>query len=198
MSKNKRFFIILLLTFILLLFSVSSCFAVYLPSSMENFNDSNGYYIVFKDIEGNYFLVTTKTQLNYQDYGDYCVFWNAGGSVNIYEWQNDNWIFRTGTSNTSVSYLVAQRNNSCLRVDDYGSSISLVASSYDISFTQNLSNVFFQKTPLGIVARQVEKVQTSQVMKEIVGLLPLVIGLLVSVIGLKKGLQILFQILRNS
>lgn len=198
MLKNKNLFVVLLITLILLFFSVSSCFAVYLPSSMENFNDSNGYYIVFKDIEGNYFLVTTKTQLNYQDYGDYCVFWNAGGSVNIYEWQNDNWIFRTGTSNTSVSYLVAQRNNSCLRVDDYGSSISLVASSYDISFTQNLSNVFFQKTPLGIVARQVEKVQTSQVMKEIMGVLPLIIVVVVSLVGLRKALQMLSTLLHKA
>lgn len=198
MLKNKRFFIILLLTFILLLFSVSSCFAVYLPPSMENFNDPNENYIVFKDIEDNYFLVTTKTQLNYEDYGDYCVFWNAGGSVNIYELENDNWIFITGTSNTSVSYLIADRNNSCLRVDDYGSSICLVASNYDIFFTRNLSNVFFQKTPLGIVARQVEKLEMSQVMKEIVGLLPLVIGLLVSVIGLRKGFVLLLKILNRS
>lgn len=55
---------------------------------------------------------------------------------------------------------------------------------------------FFVGTPL--LAPIVQKVEMSQVVAEIVGLLPLAIGLLVSVIGLKKALQDLQNRLRAS
>lgn len=58
--------------------------------------------------------------------------------------------------------------------------------------------VFFHPTPLQVVARQVERVEMSQVMKELVGLVPLVIGLLVLAIGLRKALVTFWRVLRAS
>lgn len=58
--------------------------------------------------------------------------------------------------------------------------------------------IFFPKTPLPIVAQSVEKVEMSQVLQEIVALLPTILVVLVSLVGLRKGLKMLETFLRQS
>lgn len=58
--------------------------------------------------------------------------------------------------------------------------------------------VFFHPAPQGIVARQVEKVEMSQVLQEIITLLPQILVVVVSLVGLRKGLKMLETFLRQS
>lgn len=58
--------------------------------------------------------------------------------------------------------------------------------------------IFFPKTPLPIVAQSVEEVEMSQVLQEIVALLPMTLVVLVSLVGLRKALKMLETFLRQS
>lgn len=58
--------------------------------------------------------------------------------------------------------------------------------------------IFFPKTPLPIVAQSVEKVEMSQVLQEIVALLPTILVVVVFLVGLRKGLKMLETFLRQS
>ena len=74
-------------------------------------------------------------------------------------------------------------------------------SSFDIY--DNNGNLVFQVPPQveevqGILAPVVEKVEMSQTLSEIVKLLPLIIVVVVSFLGLRKALQMLFKVLRTS
>lgn len=58
---------------------------------------------------------------------------------------------------------------------------------------------FFQQTPqVGIVAQQVEEIQLSQALQEVIAILPMTLVVLVSLVGLRKGLKMLETFLRQS
>ena len=58
---------------------------------------------------------------------------------------------------------------------------------------------FFQQTPqVGIVAQQVEEIQLSQALQEVIAILPMTLVVLVSLVGLRKGLKMLETFLHQS
>ena len=84
----------------------------------------------------------------------------------------------------------------------YGGSASrsVIASNYDIMSTDGLSTVFPQPTlrKVTTLAPVVNKVEMSPVLKEIIQILPLIIVVLVSFLGLRKALKMLSTFLNRS
>ena len=83
----------------------------------------------------------------------------------------------------------------CCDVDD------IVYSTFDIYSKENEDELVFQKTPVGVQSTLVPIVQEAPlegVIQEIVGILPIVLITLVGLIGLRKGLALLSQILHKA
>lgn len=83
------------------------------------------------------------------------------------------------------------------------STVTVVACTTDIyyrDFEGKLDDKpFFQQTPqVGIVAQQVEEIQLSQTLQEVIAILPMTLVVLVSLVGLRKGLKMLETFLRQS
>lgn len=74
------------------------------------------------------------------------------------------------------------------------------SSNYDhnIYTDKDCTKVLFHPAPQEIVARQVEMVEMSQVQAEILGILPLILVLVVSFLGLRKALKMLQTFLHRS
>lgn len=230
MLKNKKLFVVLLITLILLVFSVSSCFAGtgYNYTIGTGTDNSYGYSVsAFNDLvlsaqndrrvtSGDYYYFVS------YNYGDRCInsvlvkksscdssfghlnesFWNESGYYH--------YILNISSSNLSTLDIVYLNGSNALKSDNTSivglsicsdsDNVFYLATNYDknIYCDSSCEQVFIQAPAQGEIAPKLEGVEMSQAMKEIVGLVPLVIGLLVLAIGLRKALQILFQILRNS
>lgn len=82
----------------------------------------------------------------------------------------------------------------------YAEDVYISASTYDIMDKDGINVVFHQPT-LGKVttlAPVVNKVEMSPVLKEIIAILPLILVVVVSLIGLRKALKMLSQLLHRS
>lgn len=80
---------------------------------------------------------------------------------------------------------------------------NIVACTTDIYYTDGKQKTddkpFFQQTPqVGIVAQQVEEIQLSQALQEVIAILPMTLVVLVSLVGLRKGLRVLETFLHQS
>ena len=62
----------------------------------------------------------------------------------------------------------------------------------------DFNEVLFQQAPQGIVAQQVEEIQLSQALQEVIAILPMTLAVLVSLVGLRKGLKMLETFLHQS
>lgn len=81
-------------------------------------------------------------------------------------------------------------------------SLNIVACTTDIYYTDGKQKTddkpFFQVTPQVVLAPQVEEIQLSQALEEALGILPMTLVLLVSLVGLRKGLKMLVTFLHQS
>lgn len=68
----------------------------------------------------------------------------------------------------------------------------------DNTYTQVSNSSFFQQPPVGVLAPIVEEAPLGETIKEIVGILPIVLIILVGLIGLRKGLALLSQTLHKA
>ena len=79
---------------------------------------------------------------------------------------------------------------------------NIVACTTDIYYTDGKQKTddkpFFQVTPQVVLAPQVEKIQLSQTLEEVLGILPRTLVVLVSLVGLRKGLKMLETSLHQS
>ena len=79
---------------------------------------------------------------------------------------------------------------------------NVVACTTDIYYTDGKLKTddkpFFQVTPQVVLAPQVEKIQLSQTLEEVLGILPMTLVVLVSLVGLRKGLKMLETFLHQS
>lgn len=198
--KNKKILIIALFLILFCLLGYSKCFASSIPENMKEFGDDNPYFIVFKDKDDRVYLVSSWGQATVT-VDDDAWFDNTVGSVRIYEYIDNKWVLKLDRVElTSYSYFKTGAYCRSLLVSKYGRSIEVVGSNYDIFRSDDKSQIFFPKTPLenGIVAQAVEKVEMSQVQAEILGILPMILVVLVSLVGLRKGLKMLETFLRQS
>lgn len=217
MLKNKKFLIISLLTVILLVFSVSNCFAGSIELSSEELDNIQK---VCNDLNLPDFIIYET------NFGNHIIFIDSFVTGPLYKWHSpatgkdclrcsvDNSDFRfpyglleTATSGNSSAFKSLNNYYSWIIFgydtctdDEFASHI--LYSTVDIYTDSTCSTLLFQVPPVveaqGVVAPQLEGVQMTQVMTEVVGFLPLAIGLLVLAIGLRKALQTLSTILKNS
>ena len=125
---------------------------------------------------------------------------------------NNNLTLGTYTSSTcavapSYSYKI-ETGKDWAKESDSGvvgvtSTVTVVACTTDIyyrDFEGKLDDEpFFQQTPqVGIVAQQVEEIQLSQALQEVIAILPMTLVVLVSLVGLRKGLKMLETFLHQS
>ncbi|MGN1327824.1 MAG: hypothetical protein ACI4VQ_07110 [Clostridia bacterium] len=197
MFKNKKFLIIFFLTAFILIFSFSSCFAVAVTSSnaqtiynqVEDYCTTNNItiydYIITSD---GYVYVATRE--NYSMYVNH--LWD-GDFINC----TGCTIFYFGTED-SFNVAVSSTNGSNYTEVTESEGKYITYSSYDVLDSDGV--LFFLQTPLrmGVLAPIVEKVEMIPVMKEIVGVLPLIIVVVVSLVGLRKALRMLSTLLRKA
>ena len=191
--KTKKILYVLFFAMLFCLLGFSKCFA----STDYNVDDYD-YHFVFS-YEGNTFLTTcSDNNIVVGGYGGslsngYIIYFLTG-SYNTYVLKDESFV-SCGLSEYGI------RNFTITNLDSFSMTYSDFDIKYDGYWSEKLGEeIFFQKTPLvqGIVAQQVETVEMSQVLQEIVGILPLIIALLVSLVGLRKGLKMLLTFLRMS
>lgn len=236
MKKNKKLFFILLLTLILLSFSISS---------FAYSNDIVYNYICDKDYYSEY--VEALSNNIYYNNPDYCyfIYYNYGERVNfvVFIKKEDinispylSYLRTADSKNECFNIYFSSKNKEDITIYPYSLNLkNKTLSSYypdwllrsdgnllfldsctgwindndlNIYFTSNcpvniytnssLNTYFFPAAPQGIVAHQVETVEMSQVLQEIVALLPTILVVLVSLVGLRKGLKMLETFLRQS
>ena len=68
----------------------------------------------------------------------------------------------------------------------------------DIYTDINKTNFFFQKPEETELVQMMKQVEMKEVMKEIVGILPLILAVMVLYLGLRKGLQVLSKVLHKA
>lgn len=84
--------------------------------------------------------------------------------------------------------------------DSLSNKVSRLYCNFDVYSDNTYTKVLFQGTPQvqGIVAQQVEEIQMSQALQEVIAILPMTLVVLVSLVGLRKGLKMLETFLRQS
>lgn len=146
-------------------------------------------------INNSYYLITTANALTFQNYGSAQNLWDVGSSIHYYIWNGSS--YEPVSSVPNVVYSTTQR---CLITNNsnYFFTEILFASNYDVKYTTNRSLTFFQTTPVTSLARVLEKEEMGQVLQEIVAILPLILVVVVSFLGLRKALALLSQVLHKA
>lgn len=190
MLKNKKVLLLLLIFLILFIFS-SNIFAVVLDvdGSQVKLPDINfKHYVVLKG--DNYYLMALDDV--YSESANVC---KAGDSSYKYcegvTTSNDNYLikFPYYSLNGNEWNLVTSVSNWT------AGGLSVIYSTENIYYN---NEIFFQKAPQGVLTQIVEQVEMREVMTEIIKIIPLIIVVVVSFLGLRKALQILSMVLHRA
>lgn len=204
MLKNKKILIILLLTIVLLTFSISNCFAAETRINSLNVRDywaiaedicsENGWhiyeYIVSSDAENGYIYVYPDSSIicniEYSEkFKDYYIN-TDGARIICFEDANDP--FAYFVFDTTGQYC------------DYDLANNIIYSSFDIYNSDG--TLFFQKTPLSQGTLAPIMGEAKPMMKEItttlVGLLKSLIPFLICLLAFWKGWHLLSKILHQA
>lgn len=199
---NKKIIFIILFAILLFLLGCSSVFA------STSLKDPDGTTYILPDLpaefEGyNYFI--TKCE-RYNTYALFCVkddafdkfiydkISNSLNAVDVSGNQcSDIYLAETGTLENPVSWTI-KKWGALQPANNH----QIIYSNFDIYNSDG--TVFFQPAPLtqGIVAQQVEQIKMTQILQEIITLLPLILVVMVSLVGLRKGLKMLETFLHQS
>lgn len=203
MLKNKKILIILLLSIILLGIS-TSCFAIdninnsYSESDLYNcfvvadkyMKDNNIiYYDYFVGYEGN--IENGTVNVLFIINSDYVCYAEPGSNGRICS--NHTYLIQfSGTRNFEISNLVLTDYSATTK---WNLSKDLKYSSFPIYY--NDGSLFFPLTPLKRMAPIVAQVEMGEIMKEIIKILPLILVVVVSLVGLRKALKMLSTLLHR-
>ena len=220
MKRKLKFISIIALILAIMISFTSSCFAV----EAENSKTINVCYedkVYTVDYSSVYSSTYDPNYIVPSTYDKYFIYKNnSSGVVTLYVSGGDiefsivcdndkKYIYAPGNSDNPVVFLTYQYNSSddvFSHYSDGASSgyrtfvdVTVLASNYDV-LDQN-GKVVFQKTPVGVqptLAPIVQQVPLEETIKEIVGILPIVLIILVGLIGLRKALALLSQTLHNA
>lgn len=196
--KNKKILFIFLMLVLFVLFGCSKSFAsveyelngnkVQLPDLLPEMKDKH-YILVYTDYYPGYQFIIAK------DWTTDSIFYTDGGKYIFYD------------NNASFDYYLCRTNNDELKWEYFGTynyinydgRPDLMMFSTENIYNSDKSTIFFQGLLQGRLAPVLWEVKgQTQVLKEVVGVLPLIIALLVSLVGLRKGLKMLLTFLRMS
>lgn len=206
--KNKKILIIALFLIFFCLLGYSKCFAYDLKGNNCTLNIPDELYqkIISNDYYKQYSCIFVMRSLSCYDViyiksKDGLYFYIEGNSVSS----------STTFDGVSVSYNLSDLS---VRGGDtftnftmggwtysgslYNGTYNFYLRNLDLYADKNKENCLFHTAPQGIVAQQVEQVKMSQVQAEILGILPLTLVVVVSLVGLRKGLKMLETFLRQS
>lgn len=211
MLKNKKLFVVLLITLILLVFSVSSCFAYTYSFDFYKIDETTVAHIVDVLNLGN-----KSFWINYwsdsETYDIWVVDDTVASSLKFYAIGADKderykLIFnKSSFPAIQYKYYIASdtfgsANNTTIYdsilIDGLNGRCPYFSPCFSLYKNNTYTEVFYQ-APARVVAQKLEGVEMSQVMKEIVGVLPLIIVVVVSLVGLRKALQMLSMLLHKA
>lgn len=197
--KHKLLFTFSLFLFVLFIFNFSNCFA---STSIDTYKekadalDGLVSYCIYYGNDGSVLLAGSRSSnfpvivYNPGDGSIYAMkanYTNVNGCY-VYTWDGTDFV-----NPRSCSYSGNSGNFG------YNGTLFLY-SSVDIVDGSDTSNIyFFQGTPASttILAQKLEEVEMTTVLQEIILLLPLIIVVVVSLVGLRKALQILLTLLQR-
>jgi hypothetical protein len=196
---NKKIIFIILFAILLFLLGCSSVFA------STSLTDLEGTTYILPDlpeeINGCPYIIS-----RCEKYNTYCLLFVKSNDFSQFVNSDDDVILPVDASGNQCSdvYLAETKtldNPTSWTTKKWGglqpaTAHHFIYANYNIYNTDG--TVFFQPAPQGIVARQVEKVEMSQVLQEIITLLPLILVVVVSLAGLRKGLKMLETFLHQS
>lgn len=217
--KNKLFLVLFASLFAICLFN-SKCFASFdftydnteysLPDFPVQFASSDMFFIVRSSSNTNYyiscFVTYNYSQNNGQPYtiDDFKFYFDSSNYVRckVHLLESDSW--KDGGSNvyyTRTNMSEWQFNGGSFNIDGY----EFLYSSANIYESENSDTVVFQgarqpmeETPQVVLAEIVEHQETNKVMEEILGILPIVIVVIVSLIAIRKAIAFLRTLLHRS
>lgn len=207
MKNNKIFLNKMLLIFVFFVIVVSACFSNVKASSIKYITANNVTYTLPDECTDNFFIFEgfdNTLRLVYGNFPDWhlsenngdVVLWNMNGNnkasffiCDINKGSNDfsNPIKKFTSTWTSIN---PSKNVSYAGCHIYFSSNDLYYPSGEI---------FFQKTPVPVLVEVMSpEVVEKKTVQEILGVLPLIIAVVVSFLGLRKALKMLSTFLNRS
>lgn len=196
MLRNKISILFILLFLFLLIFSFNSVNAVSSDEypSFDSLIEETGceYYIVGERYNNNGFRLILSRQPIYYD-GVY-----TGSDPNV-----EGILMYVPASDDYISYIYDLDGEEwVLYASGYNRGISLQTiyfSNYDIMYWSNQEEIFFQETPqMTRMAQIVEKSRPEEVVIQIVKVIPLIIVVVVSLVGLRKAWRLLSNLLHQA
>lgn len=197
--ENKKIYFIFLLVLMFLLLICTSCFA------STTYTDVNGIVHTLPDLPddvgSNPYLVS-----RCEKYNNYALLYTKDTNFSKFVYDTSNNSFAPcDSSGKQCEYIYLAETDSLDNPTKWNirgswgllqpaSSHYIIYSNHDIYNTDG--TIFFHPAPQGIVAQQVEEVEMSQALQEILGILPLILVVVVSLVGLRKALQMLFNSLK--
>lgn len=207
MKYNKILLNKMLLIFVVFVIAVFACFSNVKASSTKYITANNVTYTLPDECTDNFFIcenVNNTVYLIFGNYTDWKFSENNGdvvvnninnGSVQnftVYVVSKDSYNFNNYTNKFTTTWtsINPQKNVSYAGCKVLYSTSDLYTASGDI---------FFQKTPVPVLVEVMSpEVVEKKTIQEILGVLPLTIVVVVSFLGLRKGLQMLLSFLRRS
>ena len=209
--KNKKILIIALFLILFCLLGGSKCFA---SVSYKNWENETVELPDLPVVEGcsNYIVVQNKNQPNYiyvyffpDDLAFYPVVRKENNNLGLCKKGS----YAFADKGTVTFYLFVVKDNKYIAQNKTSGGIGDATDMYVYACTTDIyyqepdgtltDELFFQVTPqVGIVAQQVEEIQLSQALQEVIAILPMTLVVLVSLVGLRKGLKMLETFLRQS
>lgn len=207
MKNNKIFLNKMLLIFVVFVISVSACFSNVKASSTKYITANNVTYTLPDDCTDNFFIFEgfdSTLRLVYGNFPYWLVHENNGDVV-LWNMNGDN----------KESFVICDINKGS---NDFSNPIKKFTSTWtSINPSKNVSyagcrilfssndiyyrsgGIFFQKTPVPVLVEVMSpEVVEKKTVQEILGVLPLIIVVVVSFLGLRKALKMLLTFLNRS
>lgn len=210
--RNKKIFLFIFLLFFLLTFNLT-CYATTLDEIEAGVYSK--YFIIKNPVDDTYYLFATGGEIAFEkwDNGNFRLPCD-NGYLRAYKYNGFQWDLLTSSdiyNNNAIpyvhwAYFNGDKKYWHLDFDFYDkTSISfedtIKYSNYNL--TDNTNNCFFQQNPLKeylrttTVAVGLQGVKLEEVMKQILAIVGLILAVLVSFLGLRKGLKLLFKLLHR-
>lgn len=206
MLKKNKLFVILLVILIVILSSLNNCVNAvsFSGNSVEKLlTEEYPYYFIFQNPQtSDYYMVISSVTTTCWGSGDLVLNDYSSQNTKFYKCTGVNWALTDINSIDNVVWRVNYTNRSGQLNVQFNSGYGVNSldcfkyCNFDI-LTTNSSDVFFQNTPLVPLGEIVEEAPTGEVMSQIIQILPMILVVVVSLVGLRKALQILSQILHK-
>ena len=216
--KNKISLFVLFFVFIFFFFGSKASAGELIPQDVldsalvKNYGINN--FLLFRDSDGNYILtveengnkaygapydvqIYTMNSWHYVHYqGIYGIVSPSWWTISFFKWQDNNWVYIHSGNKTSIGA------RAVIEPDLYG--YTLVYASKDVHYSGSdfgdlNGTVFFPAPPkLSPLGKAMAALQMTEVMTEVLGILPIAMVCLVGWVALRKGLAMVSLLLRKS